>query len=249
MRGVLLGVVLTIGAQLLLVLLLRTLWARQALASLDSWLQRTFGVSLQRSNKSIGGNGSDSDRFVRDDAEGDFWGHNGRAVGGNGKPLSRAGSDASSTYSSNGSSSSTSASGEGHSSVRLLCVCLLDGWLQRYVGSCRGALHAGCSNDMGHMQQVLQRTAVVTCCSWGVNCCLLLWHVEQTGLSTYVPACLCCCCHLPACARTQNELLWYTTRLGRVWSGSTCASARSGASTSAAWSAGSRTCCSRCLTA
>jgi hypothetical protein len=37
-------------------------------------------------------------------------------------------------------------------------------------------------------------------------------------------------------------------RPARVWSGSTCASARSGVCTSGVWSAGSQTCCSPCLT-
>jgi hypothetical protein len=116
MRSVLLGVVLTLGTQLLLTLLLRTLWARRALASLDSWLQRTFGVSLHlrsTSSSSSGGNGavrsssfgsSNSDQLGFDD---DLWGRNGRAVGGNGRPLSRADSDASS------SSSSTASGGSG----------------------------------------------------------------------------------------------------------------------------------------
>lgn len=121
MRCVLLGVVLTLGAQLLFVLLLRTLWARRALASLDNWLQRTFGVSLQRSRSSSsisdalgrrsssGSNGASDAYGLAGDEEGELWQQNGRAVGGNGRPLSRTGSDAGSTVS-NGSSS-TSASG------------------------------------------------------------------------------------------------------------------------------------------
>lgn len=46
-RSMLLGVVLTLGAQLLLALLLRTLWAQRAMAALESWLQSVFGVSLR----------------------------------------------------------------------------------------------------------------------------------------------------------------------------------------------------------
>jgi hypothetical protein len=112
MRSVLLGVVLTLGAQLLLTLLLRTLWARRALASLDSWLQRTFGVSLHLRSSSSGGNGADrSSSFGSSNSDlfelgGDLWGQKGRALGGNGRPLSRADSDAS-------SSSSTSSGGLG----------------------------------------------------------------------------------------------------------------------------------------
>lgn len=118
MRGLLLGVVLTIGAQLLLVLLLRTLWARRALVSLENWLQHTFGVSVRLSDVGIGSNGSSrgvngtasfrssgSDRFGADGAEEDAWGQNGRMVGSNGRSLSRDDSDAS-------SSSSSTSSGE-----------------------------------------------------------------------------------------------------------------------------------------
>jgi hypothetical protein len=115
MRGVLVGVVLTLGAQLLLVLLLRTLWARRALASLDSWLQRTFGVSLHLNSllSSSNGNGmgrsgsfgSSNPDQIESEGESDLWGQSG-----NGRPLSRAGSNASS--SSAGSNGSSAASGE-----------------------------------------------------------------------------------------------------------------------------------------
>jgi hypothetical protein len=105
MRGVLVGVVLAIGAQLLFVLLLRTLWARRALASLDSWLQRTFGVSLRLSSLSSSSSNGRSGSFGKSDqmegeGDSDLWGQNG-----NGRPLSRAGSNASSSSAySNGSS-------------------------------------------------------------------------------------------------------------------------------------------------
>lgn len=112
MRGLLLGVVLTIGAQLLLVLLLRTLWARRALVSLENWLQRTFGMSVRLSDIGIGSKGSSrgvngtagfrssgSDRFGADGGEEDAWGQNRRTVDSNGRSLSRADSDASSSSS------------------------------------------------------------------------------------------------------------------------------------------------------
>jgi hypothetical protein len=101
MRGVLAGVILTLGAQLLLVLLLRTLWARRALASLDSWLQRTFGVSLHLNSLSssngngVGGSGSfgsSNPDQIESEGESDLWGQSG-----NRRLLSRAGSNSSSS--------------------------------------------------------------------------------------------------------------------------------------------------------
>ena len=123
MRSVLFGVVLTLGAQLLLVLLLRTLWARRALASFENWLNRTLGVSLNLGGSKTEGldrssslGSSVSDRGA-DNPDG--WGQSGgRALGGNGRPLSRAGSGASGSSSSSSSSSaysngSSTASGKG----------------------------------------------------------------------------------------------------------------------------------------
>jgi hypothetical protein len=116
MRNVLLGVVLTLGAQLLLVLLLRTLWARRALASLENWLNRTLGVSLNLGGSKTEGmdrsssfGSSISDRAA-DNPDG--WGQSGgRALGGNGRPLSRAGSNVSSSSSKRSSSSSAHSNG------------------------------------------------------------------------------------------------------------------------------------------
>jgi hypothetical protein len=53
-RGVLWGIALTLGTQLLLALLLRTVWAQRALSALDAWLQSAFGLSLRRGRSHSG---------------------------------------------------------------------------------------------------------------------------------------------------------------------------------------------------
>jgi hypothetical protein len=162
MRGVLLGVVLTLGAQLLLVLLLRTLWAQRALASLDSWLQHTFGVSLQRPGRDGGGGfcGSASSDRMREGVADDLWDDDddGRALGGNGKPLTRSGSDASSSSSaySNGSSASGEQCCRGVCSVgwgQVVAACVNKGGAGMLLALCvcvfvvpRCALRAACAS-------------------------------------------------------------------------------------------------------
>lgn len=86
----LLGVVLTLGTQLLLALLLRTLWAQRAIAALESWLQAVFGVSLRNGRSSYTVSSS-----MEEDGEAD-------------SELARTGSDSSSVNSSSSRSSSSS---------------------------------------------------------------------------------------------------------------------------------------------
>lgn len=61
LRGILWGIAFTLGSQLLLALLLRTLWAQRAIAALESWLQAVFGISIRRSSGSAGNSMEEDD--------------------------------------------------------------------------------------------------------------------------------------------------------------------------------------------
>jgi hypothetical protein len=109
------GIFFTLGSQLLLALLLRTLWAQRAIAALESWLQAVFGVSLRSGRASYSSNDS-----VEDDEGASSEDEDGLAAAG--LSMQRTSSNGSSSSSSNGrtprstSGSSRYSSSSGYSS-------------------------------------------------------------------------------------------------------------------------------------